>query len=104
MPLFHDRYQLETLPQEMRMSHWIQAPTLTDVSSGEVLLDLSDDIWDLRAAQAHETGIQLSMARYPDGQHTLTLMIWPDRQEAEFAGQRLPLRELPAALAAWQPA
>lgn len=101
--LFHrGRYRLETVAHEMRMSHWINAPILRD-PQGHVLLDLSDNIWDLRAARETDTGLVLSLARYPDGATLYEVELQLFVGKAVLQGNTYPLARLTDALNAIKP-
>ena len=71
------RYRLRTVPHEMKMSHWVYAPVLSDEREGHNILDLSNGAWDLIEATEDENKIILSMARYPDSndKHQITLLL-----------------------------
>ena len=94
------KYKLETVSHEMRMSHWVFAPVLTDTQSGEILLDLSGGLWELRSAQESGASITLSLARYPDGIKEYAVELLPQEKRALVLGVSYPLAELKAALEA----
>ncbi|ROL69379.1 hypothetical protein BK634_16660 [Pseudomonas chlororaphis] len=73
---YHDgRLEIRLTPREMRMSHWVHAPTVTDLETGRVLLDLSDGLWDLMAVHEAEYRLDLHLRRYPGDRAALTLSI-----------------------------
>ena len=94
------RYKLETGQEEMRMSQWINVPWLTETDTGRVVLDLRDDIWDLRSTQEEGDVIQLKMARYPDGNTEYAIALRPLQNQAVLRGTTYALAELKAALKA----
>lgn len=85
------RYKLELIPDEMRMSHWINAPVLTETQSGKIILDLSGDIWDLRSAQESNASILFSLARYPDGGKEYEVELIPQESKAIILGAIYPI-------------
>lgn len=73
---YHDgRLEIRLTPREMRMSHWVHAPTVTDLETGRVLLDLSDGLWDLMSVHEAEHRLDLRLCRYPGDHAALTLSI-----------------------------
>lgn len=90
--LFHNgRYRLDTVPREMRMSHWVHAPLLIDTETAEVLLDLRDGLWDLRGAKEEGRAILLTLAHYPDGNKEYELLLYPDAGTMAVGGCEYPL-------------
>ncbi|ERS10694.1 hypothetical protein Q668_03665 [Alcanivorax sp. PN-3] len=90
--LFHNgRYRLDTVPREMRMSHWVHAPVLIDTETSEVLLDLGDSPWDLRGAKEEGRAILLTLAHYPDGNKEYELLLYPDAGTMAVGGCEYPL-------------
>lgn len=82
------------------MSHWINAPVLTETESGKIILDLSGDIWDLRSAQESQASILLSLARYPDGSKEYEIELIPQESKAVVLGVMYPIEKVSAALKA----
>ncbi|KZZ47513.1 hypothetical protein A3759_18300 [Thalassolituus sp. HI0120] len=60
------KYKPVTIPHGMRMSHWVYAPVVTEVSTNENLLNLEGNIWALVKSQEIENVISLTLSRYPD--------------------------------------
>ncbi len=85
---FHKgKFKLETIPHEMRMSHWIYAPVLIDTESHTKVLDLIGNIWDLRSATESTDSITLMLARYPDGGKEYEVKLYPTKGEACINGK-----------------
>lgn len=61
------RYKLILDATEVRMSHWVERPWVCEVSSGRILLDLSETLWHVDEFWWSEdsTLLTLSMRRYP---------------------------------------
>lgn len=93
-------YRLETFPSEMRMSHWVYAPLLTETETGTAVLDLKDGLWDLRSAEESGAAIRLKMAYYPVGGTEYQIEIRPQAGVALVAGVSWLIEDLPEALAA----
>jgi len=51
----------------MRMSHWVYAPKVEEVTTGTVLLDLTGDLWDLVGAKEEKEVLTISLRKYPGG-------------------------------------
>lgn len=96
---YHDgRLEIRLTPREMRMSHWVHAPTVTDLETGRVLLDLSDGVWDLIRAVESPTELQLCLRRYPGDRPALTLVVRLADRSLWLDGRELAGHSLDAAL------
>lgn len=63
------RYRISTSAWEVRMSLWIESPTIMDSSSGKALLSFRDPHWSLDSAEwLTESVVVLRMRKYP-GNH-----------------------------------
>lgn len=63
---------------ELRMSHWVFAPRVTHVPTGEVLLDLwgaETALWDASATFPAPGVVELTLRHYPSGSDTWRLRI-----------------------------
>jgi hypothetical protein len=69
--------KVTTTPHEMRMSHWVYAPKVVNILTGEIVLDLTDGVWDLAGASEVDGALCLTLQKYPDGQHGYKLIINP---------------------------
>lgn len=85
------KYKLATIAHEMRMSHWLYAPVLTNLETQEVLLDLQDSIWDLRSAKESEDSILLTLARYHEGNSEYLVELNPIEGTAIVCGVSHPM-------------
>ncbi|HEY4375114.1 MAG TPA: hypothetical protein VGN52_24545 [Burkholderiales bacterium] len=64
------RYAIHVEIFEMRMSHWVESPILSDAQSGEVLLRFANSLWSLNTTQWQDDAVvRLSLRKYP-GDHT----------------------------------
>ena len=64
------RYAIAIAPWEVRMSLWIEVPTLTDTETGEVLVSFRDPHWSLDSAMwRSDSVVVLELRKYP-GNHT----------------------------------
>ncbi|WP_396586615.1 hypothetical protein [Bermanella sp. R86510] len=85
---FHKgKFKLETIPHEMRMSHWVYAPVLIDVETNTKVIDLIGNIWDFRSATESSESITIILARYPDGAKEYELKLYPAKGEASINGK-----------------
>ncbi|MBP8253050.1 MAG: hypothetical protein KAX40_11855 [Herpetosiphon sp.] len=97
----HGRYHVQTIAVEMRMSHWINAPIVVRISDGAVMLDLSDDVWDL--CQVNEAGdtLVLVMRKYSGRTNKIELGIFPELNRYSLQGEVKTQEELLLALQAY---
>src|SRR4029450_631216 len=86
------RYRVRTVPAEMKMSHWINAPIVERVGDGATLLDLSEDVWDLCAVDEVGDTLVLVMRKYPGRTKGLEVRILPEPDHYEIGG-RMTTRE-----------
>ena len=61
----NNRYKVSTEAHEMKMSHWVYAPKIENIETGEVLLDLTGGLWDLVAVGEDGNRLKLQMRKYP---------------------------------------
>lgn len=96
------RFQLVLVLDEMRMSHWLEQPVLTEGATGETLLDLTDSLWSVdRAAWSDDSRyLTLEMRRYPgdvpDVTVELAVLDCIARVNTPAGKAAIPLRDLPA--------
>ncbi|MCF5704948.1 hypothetical protein [Pseudomonas syringae] len=93
------RVAITVEPREMRMSHWLYAPKVVDQQRQQVLLDLSDSLWDL-IATADETpdSIELMLRKYPGDRGSVMLSVGLDSGELKLGGQSVASSQLLSAL------
>jgi hypothetical protein len=93
------RVAITVEPREMRMSHWLYAPKVVDQQRQQVLLDLSDSLWDL-IATADETSdsIELMLRKYPGDRGSVMLSVDLDSGELRIGERRVDAGQLLAAL------
>ena len=94
------RYRVRTIPAEMRMSHWIDAPVVERVSDGAVLLDLSEDVWDLCDVGEDGDTLVLVIRKYPGRTNGVEVRILPEPDRYEIGGKVRTQEELMSALRA----
>jgi hypothetical protein len=62
-------YQFLIVAHEMRMSLWIEWPTLVNANSGQILLRFSDSLWSLDVAEwLSDSLVRMTLRHYP-GKH-----------------------------------
>ncbi|MDI5830955.1 hypothetical protein [Shewanella xiamenensis] len=88
------RVKLETIPHEMRMSHWVYAPRLTDMKSGQVLLDLIGQCWDCQSAIERDNALCLTLDGYPDRANWLELAFLPDTGRVQLRAGNIDTKAL----------
>lgn len=83
-PSPNQRYQVELHTFEMRMSHWVSAPCLSESASGQALLDLSQTLWHAEDVKWDESGEQvtLQLRHYPGILPAILLTLIPAVQRA----------------------
>jgi hypothetical protein len=96
------RYRVRTIPTEMRMSHWINAPVVERVGDGATLLDLSEDVWDLCDVGEDGDTLVLVLRKYPGRTNGVEVRILPEPDHYQIGGSvstreglMLALRALP---------
>jgi hypothetical protein len=80
------RYRVRTVPAEMKMSHWINAPVVERVADGATLLDLSEDVWDLGDVGEEGDTLVLVMRKYPGRTSGVEVRILPEPDRYEIGG------------------
>lgn len=88
------RLKLETIPHEMRMSHWVYAPRLTDMQSGQVLLDLVGQCWDCQFAIERDNTFCLTLDGYPDRANWLELAFLPETGRVQLKAGNINAKTL----------
>jgi hypothetical protein len=68
------RYILRTFSQEMRMSHWVDRPQITDRHNC-VLFSLDDACYDLRSWNYENDCWELTLFAYPDGTNAIRIRL-----------------------------
>jgi hypothetical protein len=93
------RVAITVEPREMRMSHWLYAPKVVDQQRQQVLLDLSDSLWDL-IATADETpdSIELMLRKYPGDRGSVMVSVGLDSGELRIGERRVDAGQLLAVL------
>lgn len=77
-------YTILISPTEMRMSHWVERPSLQDVRNNVVLFDLSNSLWsaDTVVWAADSQSVTLEMRVYPGTRPPVQLVLWPAQNKA----------------------
>jgi hypothetical protein len=94
------QYRVRTVAAEMRMSHWINAPVVERVADGAMLLDLSEDVWDLCDVGEDGDTLVLVMRKYPGYTNGIEVRILPELDRYEIGGSVRTREELMSALRA----
>lgn len=94
------RYRVRTVPAEMGMSHWINAPVVERVADGAILLDLSEDVWDLGDVSEEGDTLVLVMRKYPGRTNGIEVRILPEPDRYTIGGGVRTWEELMTALRA----
>jgi hypothetical protein len=97
-PYCGGRYRVRTIQSEMKMSHWIDAPVVERVSDEAVVLDLSDDVWDLCRVDEEGEVLVLVMRKYPGLTQGVEVRILPEGDRYTIAGTTVTCDELLATL------
>ncbi|TEW50160.1 hypothetical protein [Psychromonas algicola] len=92
---FHQgRITLEIVPHEMKMSHWVYAPTLTDTLSDHCYFNLTNKVWDLISAKEDESSITLLLRKYSKDLQEYEIQIFIDKNEALINGKAISVFEI----------
>ena len=96
---FHQgRIKLEIIPHEMKMSHWVYAPVLTDTKLNKCILNLTNKVWDLESVKETEHSIMLLLKKYSKELRQYELEIFIDKNEASINGTVISISEIEASL------
>jgi len=90
------RLKLETIPHEMRMSHWVYAPRLTDTQSGQVQLNLVGQCWDCQFAIERDDTFCLTLDGYPDRANWFELAFLPETGRVQLKASNINAKALTA--------
>lgn len=64
--IFHSgRFRVFTVPDEKKMSHWVNAPVVVDCDTGKDVVDLRFGRWDLRDVVETDEGLDMTLSPYP---------------------------------------
>ena len=81
-------------PREMRMSHWVYAPKVTDISADRVLLDLTGKLWDLIDVTETEDALDLRLRKYPGDRSVVNLLVQRNGRVLSIGGRPVHGEEL----------
>jgi len=96
----NNRYKVSTEAHEMKMSHWVYAPKIENLETGEALLDLTGGSWDLIAVSEEGNRLRLQMRKYPGSSPEVTVVIESDTSSFFYNEQAISFTELLRALEA----
>jgi hypothetical protein len=101
------RYIVALVAEEMRMSHWLDLPILSEAAGKRRLLDLSDSMWSADSVVWRDDSrrVSLEMRRYPGDAPGVSVEIdvqtWMSRVRTPSAFTALPVTDLPDWLERW---
>ena len=67
------KYKLHTSEDELRMSHWVYSPVITDKSGLCQIFSLRNSTYDLRYFEFLDDLIILKLFKYPDAEKAICL-------------------------------
>lgn len=79
--------EVSVAPHEMRMSHWVYAPKVTDISADRMLFDLTGKLWDLMAVIETEDSLDLRLRKYPGDRSEVSLLVRRNGRVLLISGQ-----------------
>jgi len=92
---FHQgRFKLEIVPHEMKMSHWVYAPILTDTLSDHCYFNLTNKVWDLMSVKEDENSITLLLRKYSKDLQEYEIQIFIAKNEALINGKAISIFEI----------
>ena len=92
---FHQgRFKLDVIPHEMKMSHWVYAPVLTDTLSNHCYFNLTNKVWDLISVKETEFAVTLLIEKYSEDQAQYEVQIFIDNNEALINGSAISIFEI----------
>lgn len=86
--------EISVEPHEMRMSHWVYAPKVIDVSARRVLFDLTGKLWDLTAVTETEDSLLLRLRKYPGDRTEVGALIQRNGRVLLISGQPVDEAEI----------
>lgn len=92
------RIGISTSETEMRMSHWVRSPIVTDLVSGDILLDLNGSFWDLMSVSSSEFSVDLLLRKYPGTGEFVVVRVSVEPTAFQFNGKVVDASELMALL------
>lgn len=92
------RIGIYTSEVEMRMSHWVRSPVVSDLVSGDILLDLSGSLWDLMSVNSSGFSVDLSLRKYPGSGEPVVVRVSAEPRAFQFNGKVVDTSELMALL------
>jgi len=87
-------------PHEMRMSHWVYAPKVADISADRVLFDLTGKLWDLMSVTGTEDSLELRLRKYPGDRSEVSLQVLRNGRVLLISGRPVDGAEIERHLAA----
>ncbi|ACA87230.1 conserved hypothetical protein [Shewanella woodyi ATCC 51908] len=88
------KFMLKSVPHEIKMSHWIDAPVLIDTKSNNTVLDLTGGVWDLKSVFSSTDSITIILARYPNRENDLELILFPLKGVATINGKSISITDI----------
>lgn len=89
------QYKVKFDEREMRMSHWVCCPRITDIKNDKILLDLWNTQWDGEVSFEDSGEIILSLRHYPGDITGFVVHINPQSDSFYFTGLAEQIEELP---------
>ncbi len=96
--VLNGKFEVLTIANEMKMSHWVYSPIIREVSSGKVIMSLESTGWDLRKVAESKGLIALQLARYPDSRTEYYVEVDPINSSAVILGKEYPLSSIESTL------
>lgn len=94
------RYEVRSHAWEVRMSHWIESPSIVDQQASAVVYAPQDASWSLeQAGWESDSVVRLELRKYPGGKGMDAVRtIDCAARRARIDGREIPLAALDAAL------
>ena len=88
------KFLLFVRAHEIKMSHWVYAPSLLKSETKEPIFELSNGVWDLNKWVATSNGIDMVLTKYPDSRNIVKLSCNLDDMTFSTGGDWLPISTL----------
>ncbi|EOG7705032.1 hypothetical protein [Vibrio parahaemolyticus] len=96
--VLNGKFEVLTIANEMKMSHWVYSPIIREVSSEKVVMNLQSTVWDLRKVTESQGCIALHLAQYPDGNTEYYVEVDPINHSVFILGKEYPLSSIESTL------
>ncbi len=92
--ILNERYEINTVLTEGRMSHWINNFSIKDNLNKNIIIDLMNTNWDLVEAVEENNILKLTLRKYPNGRNTYDVKVDLENGIFEYKNSEYPIERL----------